>query len=112
MMIRYIGRKTTAPVSKFFGAKASLGREFQSPDEDLRAEPEMLEKVLRPLIRDGIFPEHIFDYGKIEKMLDEHSRGNRGHYETIFLLISVGLALKFFLYDDVTDVPLDMYAPE
>ena len=74
-MLRYIGRKATAPLSKLLGDKASLCREFRNPDEELRAEPELLEKIIRPLIRDGIFPEHVFNYGGINKMLDEHQRG-------------------------------------
>ena len=59
----------TAPLSKLLGDKVPLGREFRNPDEELRAEPELLEIILRPLIRDGIFPDHIFNYGKINKML-------------------------------------------
>jgi hypothetical protein len=44
MMMHYIGRKATAPLSKLLGDKAPLCREFRNLDEELRAEPELLEK--------------------------------------------------------------------
>jgi asparagine synthase (glutamine-hydrolysing) len=112
MVGRYLARKTTAPFQRLLTPQTPLGREFRDLDDDFRAEPQLVNNILRPLLNAGLFPEDIFNLHAIGNMIDEHYQRNGKHHETLSLLISWGLGSKFFLHDDLTDVPREMYSPD
>ncbi len=111
MVLRYCGRKVGDPVVNLFRGKPALGREFRDLSEDFRTEPELITQILRPLFEAGVFPEAIFDRGGVEQIIREHYEHNARHESLLALLISWGLAAKCFLYEDLSDVPAEMYAP-
>ncbi len=110
MASAYVVRKASAALQKPFSRQSALGREFRDLSQDFRAEPELIERILQPLLGVGILPESIFRRDGIEGLIDEHYSGNGSHEHTIGLLISLGLAMKCFLYDDLADAPQDMYS--
>jgi asparagine synthase (glutamine-hydrolysing) len=111
MVVRYLGRMAMTRARTLLHMGAPLGREPVSLADDFRAEPELLGKVLHPLLQAGAFPPEIFDNAGIERMAAEHYAGQRDHSFALSHLISFGLAARFFLHDDFTQVPADMYAP-
>jgi asparagine synthetase B (glutamine-hydrolysing) len=112
MVLSYLGRKAAQPLEKLLAPQTPLGREFRDLDDDFRAEPQLAYNILRPLVQAGIFPEEIFNLRAIDDMIDEHYQRNGKHQETLSLLISWGLASKFFLHDDLSDVPPEIYSPD
>lgn len=111
MVARYLGRKAAAPFQRLLASRTPLGREFRDLDDDFRAEPQLIDNILRPLLCAGIFPEDIFNLRAIDEMIHEHYQGNGKHQEMLSLLISWGLGAKFFLHDDLSDVPSEIYLP-
>ena len=111
MVARYLGRKVGDPVMKLFRKQPTLGRDFRDLSEDFRAEPELITQILRPLLEAGVFPDAIFNRAGIEQIILEHYEQNCRHEHLLALLISWGLAAKYFLYNDFSDVPPEMYAP-
>jgi asparagine synthase (glutamine-hydrolysing) len=110
MAARYVGRKALAPAAKLFRRQEPPGREFRDLNADFRAEPELMDRVLRPLLASGILPARIFDHAGIEAVIREHYEQNASHENLLSLLISWGLAAKYFLHDDISDVPQEMHA--
>ena len=111
MIAKYAGRKASAPLQRLFRPSASLGRDMRDLNDDFRAEPELVDKILRPLLRAGIYPEGIFSRHAIEELIEEQFQRNGQNETTLSLLIAWGLAAKFFLHDDLADVPAQMYRP-
>jgi asparagine synthetase B (glutamine-hydrolysing) len=111
MAVRYLGRKAATHFRSLFDMQQPLGREPRHLADDFRAEPELIHNVLRPLLRGGIFPSHMFNYSGIENLINEHYQKNQDHAAILSRLISWGLAVKFFLYDDLAEVPSDIYSP-
>jgi asparagine synthetase B (glutamine-hydrolysing) len=111
MAARYAARKVTAPLRGAFGARNSLGREFRDLDEDFRAEPELANNLLRPMLHEDVFPSDTFDLEAIGSMIDDHYNRRGNHEFYLSRLVTLGLALKFFLHDDLSEVPAEMYAP-
>jgi asparagine synthase (glutamine-hydrolysing) len=109
MATRYVARKAVAPVRRRFQAKEPLGREFRDLNDDIRAEPELIDNLLRPMLNAGIFPEQIFQRKAIEDLLEEQFKRAGRHENIVSLLISWGLASKYFVHDDVSDVPASIY---
>lgn len=105
----YVARKAYAVLQKPFTRQSALGREFRDLGQDFRAEPELIKQILQPLLGAGILPESVFRREGIERLVDEHYSGKASHEHTIGLLISLGLAMKCFLHDDLSDVPQDVY---
>ena len=99
MASRYVGRKVSVPLQQLCGSTPGLGREFRNPDEELRNEPQLKDLLLESFIPSGIFPETIFNCDEMKRMIQEHYAGKGNHADTIFLLISIGVAFEFFLYD-------------
>jgi asparagine synthase (glutamine-hydrolysing) len=85
-------------------------REFRDLGEDFRQEPQLVDDVLLPLLDAEIFPPSLFDYAGIRDVIVEHYEGKRSHEYLLSLLISYGLAMKYFLHDDCGDVPANMCA--
>lgn len=112
MVVRYLGRKAIMPFHQFFRAPTSLGREFRDVNDDFRAEPQLVDNVLRPLMRDGIFPQNMFNLSAIEDIIEEHYQHNGKHQDMLSLLISWGLGAKFFLHNNLASVPPEMYSPD
>jgi asparagine synthetase B (glutamine-hydrolysing) len=111
MVARHLGKKAVGPMWTLLHKEPPLGRDPRSLAEDFRAEPALADKVLRPLLRVGVFPAAIFDHTSIDNIITEHYQ-RRGNHEAILSnLISFGLAVKFFLHDDLTEVPTYMYTP-
>jgi asparagine synthase (glutamine-hydrolysing) len=100
MVLRYAGRKATAP----FRRKQPLGRAARDLGQAFRAEPALRDRVLLPLVEQGIFPDRVFDPAGIRAVADEHYRGAGRHEHLLSALISWGLAAKFLLHDDFGDV--------
>jgi asparagine synthetase B (glutamine-hydrolysing) len=111
MVSRYLVRKATGPFRSLLIRQPALGREFRDLSQDFRTEPELVNQVLRPLLRSGVFPDSTFKHAGIEQLIREHYERNASHHEILGLLISWGLAARYFLHDDVSDVPLEMYVP-
>src|SRR5713226_7823360 len=110
-MTSYISRKALAPAEALFRKQKPIGREFRDLNADFRAEPQVIDRVLRPLLASGIFPAYIFDHAGIEAVIREHYEQNASHENLLSLLVSWSLAAKYFLHDDLSDVPPEMYAP-
>jgi hypothetical protein len=108
----YTGRKVAAVVQGILPGQVGLGREFRDLAEDFRAEPELVEHILISLLHCGILPESIFRHNAIEEMIAEHYKRNGRHEQALALLISLGLGIKYFLHDDFSDVPQDIYRPD
>ncbi len=111
MVARYLGRKAAAPLEKWFPGQKPMGREFRDLSADFRAEPELVEQILRPLLRADIFPARMFNCAGIEEIIREHYERNGRNENLLSLLISWGLAVKYFLQQDLSDVPPEIYAP-
>jgi asparagine synthetase B (glutamine-hydrolysing) len=109
MALRYLARKVTAPFHHWMSNGNGLGREFRDLGEDFRSEPEVAT-LLRDLLHAGVFASQIFDYSGIEDVVKEHYEMKRQHEAVISLLVSYGLAAKYFLKDDLSDAPRDMFA--
>jgi len=109
MVARYAGRKVAQPVQRLLRAKAPLGREIGDLNDDFRAEPELMDNILRPMLQAGIFPENIFDRSAIEQIIEEHYQRHGKHENVLSLLISWGLAARFLLHEDFSEVPASMY---
>ena len=99
MAFRYMGRKVASPFRPYFQHTPDLGREFRDPAKELRNETKLRDDLLLPWLSEGVFPEAIFNSSEISKIIQEHYHGKANHAETIFMLVSVGLAFEFFLYE-------------
>lgn len=111
MVMRFAAAKTTAAFRKRMSARPELGREFRDLGEDFRAEPELVDLILKPLLRAGGLPDSIFNHSAIDQIIREHYEQKATHQDMLGLLISLGLALKFFMYDELSDAPGDLFAP-
>lgn len=111
MVVRYAVRKSVAPFRRILRMEDSLGREFRDLGGDFRAEPELAEQVLRPMLQAGVYPENIFNQSAIEEIVVEHYEQSGKHENLLSLLISWGVAAKYFLHNDLSDVPSDLYRP-
>jgi asparagine synthetase B (glutamine-hydrolysing) len=111
MAARYLGRKALQPVRALLPRKDGLGRSFRDLDAHVRAEPELVSDILEPLLQAGMFPSEIFDHAGIRAIVDEQYRQGGQHEGEISRLISWGLATKYFLHDELADVPTELYAP-
>jgi len=111
MAIRYLVRKLTSPFAKLILSEAPLGRDFSNLGEEFRAEPELFEYVIKPLLDGEVFPSHVFDRKGIEDIVTQHYEKKRNHEAIIATLISWGVAAKYFLHDDLSDVPTDIFRP-
>src|SRR5262249_25923843 len=107
-----LARRAAARVQKRFSRSASLGREFRDLGEDFRAEPELTGHLLPSLLKSGMLPDSIFNHRGIDQIVQAHIQGKGNYEHAIGLLISVGLAVKYFLHDDVSDVPSEIYASQ
>lgn len=111
MLLAYARTKMVGRVRSLLGSPVPLGREFRHLDDDFRAEPELIEKVLRPLLQRGVYPPSIFNSRAIEQVVEEHYRKNARHEAVLSLLISWGVAVNYFLHDNFSDVPESVYRP-
>jgi asparagine synthetase B (glutamine-hydrolysing) len=111
MAARYLGRKAMHPLRALLPGADGLGRSFRDLDAHVRAEPELISDILEPMLRAGIFPSDMFDHAGIRAIVDEQYRQGGRHEGEISRLISWGLATKYFLHDELGDVPADLYAP-
>jgi hypothetical protein len=110
MVGSYALRKLGAPLERL-RARPALGREFRDLNEHFRREPELADRVLRPLLRDSVLPASVFSHEGVERVIAEHYSGAAGYHDTLALLVSWGLAAKYFLHDDLSDVPPKMHVP-
>ena len=108
LVMHYFARKTLSPIGNALGIERGLGRKSINMDAAFRAEPELIDDILMPLLSDDIFPERIFDRTGIQTLISRHYERKSNHWEIISLLISWGLAVRFFLRDDRSDVPESM----
>jgi len=105
MTFRYLGRKVLDHVPAALRPRPALGREFRSLADDFRSEPDLVSRLLHPLLRQGFLPSEIFDANAIERIVSEHYQNRQSHEAAIGRLISWGLAAKYFLHDDLSDPP-------
>ncbi len=111
MVARYAAGKARGTLRRLFRLHEPLGREFRDLNDDFRAEPQLMDQVLRPMLRAGIYPVEIFNHSAIEEIITEHYERNGRHENVLSLLISWGLAAKYFIHEDFSDVPLEMCEP-
>jgi len=109
MAVRYLFRKLATPARRLLKFHEPLGRNEINRGQAFLAEPELIEDILRPLLIAGIFPTHLFNLAGIEEVINEHYVQVKDHAELLSLLISWGLATKYFLHDDLSDVPPEIY---
>jgi len=112
MTARYAGKKAGAPFRRIMHLESGLGREFRNLDDDVRAEPELAEQILRPLLAAGIYPENVFNRKAIEEILLDHYEKHGKHENIICLLISWGLAAKYLVHNDLSDLPAGIFRRE
>ena len=105
MVLRYAGRKLWGPLQAGLRIDPGLGRDPTDMNAAFRAEAELIDDILDPLLVDNVFPERIFDRDGIRTLISGHYEKNSRDYAIISMLISWGLAVKFFLHDDFSDVP-------
>jgi hypothetical protein len=106
MVLRFAGRKGLSVLSGFLpGERTSLGREFRNLADDFRAEPELISGLLRPLMKNGILPSVIFNHNGIEQIIAEHYEYGKSFESVLARLISLGIATRYFVEDDFTEVP-------
>jgi hypothetical protein len=67
------------------------------------------DDILLPLLREEVFPAAMFDHAGIRALVDEHYRGAASHEDVLAKLISWGLAVKFFLREETSDAPPEMF---
>lgn len=101
MVLRYAGRKAIGPLTR---RNPPLGRAPRDLGQAFRAEPVLMEKVLLPLLDAGTFPDAVFDPKGIRAVIDEHYRGTARHEGLLAALITWGLAVKFLVRDDFSEV--------
>lgn len=111
MVARYAAGKATGALRQLFRLHEPLGREFRDLNDDFRAEPQLIDHILRPMLRAGTYPVEIFNHRAIEEIVTEHYQRNGRHENVLSLLISWGLAAKYFIQEDFSDVPPEMYEP-
>lgn len=111
MVLNYAGRKLSTPVQNLLGLERGLGRNPRDMNAAFRAEPELFNEILKPLINAGVFVEEIFNISGIEQIFSRHYENKANDWEMLSLIISLGLAVKYFLHDDFADVPESMLAP-
>ena len=109
MCARYAGRKLFGPLRDAVAGRKALGRETGDVNEDFRQEPQLVDDILHPLLRQGVFPSEIFDHSGIEAIIDAHYEKHQGNWEILSLLISWGLGAKYFLHDDLSDLPPETF---
>lgn len=110
MVMRYLGRKVAEPLLNRMRTAPALGRDYRDLNEDFRAEPQVVDEILRPLLKDGIFPDGVFDRSGIEAVIEEHYGGKAGHADLLSLLISWGLAARYFVAGDMAMAPSELFA--
>lgn len=110
MAARYLGRKVIAPLVKSVNPQPALGREFRDLGQDFREEPELMSCLLQPLLAGEYLPTRIFNHAGIKELVTEHYEHKGNHEGTLSMLISWGLAAKYFLHDDLSEAPTDMFA--
>ena len=109
MVARYAAGKTAAVIRQSLRTPDPLGREFRDLNDDFLNEPQLADLIIRPLLRAGVFPPDIFDQVEIERILTNHY-GKKGRHENIIsLLVSWGLAARFFLWNDLNNLPPEIY---
>jgi asparagine synthase (glutamine-hydrolysing) len=111
MLVSYAGAQALGPLRKLFRRPIPLGREFRDLNDDFREEPELVDKILGPLLDSGVYPSSIFNRRAIEEVVDEHYHKNGRHDNILALMISLGLAAKFFLHEDLSGLPGSTFQP-
>jgi asparagine synthetase B (glutamine-hydrolysing) len=111
MVARYAAGKAAAAIRRSLRVPEPLGREFRDLNDDIRAEPQLADLIIRPLLRAGVFPPDMFNHEAIEQILTDHFEKNGRHENIISLLVSWGLAAKFILGSDVDEIPPEMFRP-
>jgi len=104
----YLGRKAMGPIARALGIKPDLGRAPRDLASAFRAEPDLRDKVLVPLLREGVFQDSVFDPAGIEALADEHYAGKANHEDALGRLISWGLAVRFFRNRDLREAPAEL----
>jgi asparagine synthase (glutamine-hydrolysing) len=110
MAAKFLFRKVATPARKRLRLHEPLGRNETNRGQAFLAEPQLVDNILRPLMADGVFPSGIFNLVGMEQIIQEHYTQTADHAELLSLLISWGVAAKYFIYDDLSDVPPEMYA--
>lgn len=102
---RFAGRKLRSAFDAVVGRPAPLGRNIRNLGDDFRAEPQLVDRILLPLVDEGYLPRELFDAEGIRTLAAEHYAGRVSAEETLAQLISLGLALKLIGAQDTRDVP-------
>ncbi|MBA3033143.1 MAG: hypothetical protein KKF85_08075 [Gammaproteobacteria bacterium] len=105
MASEFAMRRGADLMRKAFGSGQPLRREMRDLAGDVRAEPQLADAVLRPMLASGIFPTDMFSRDGIEEIIAAHYSGRERHEELLSLLISFGLAFRFIVLGDVVDAP-------
>lgn len=108
MTLRYAGRKLASPFQTWGRSAPPLGREFRDLDEEFRAEPQLMEHILRPLLKQGVFPGEMFNLTEIQALIDDHYHAKGRHSGLLSQLISWGLAVQFLVVDDAPAIPTEL----
>ncbi|MBK6602110.1 MAG: hypothetical protein IPG28_11265 [Betaproteobacteria bacterium] len=106
MTSSYLARRGADALRKISGAgNQPLRREIRDLASDYRAEPQLIQTVLNPLLEDGVFPSEIFSKEGVAGIVEAHYSGRERHEELLASLISFGLAYKFLALGQFGEVP-------
>lgn len=105
----YLLRKATSWRNGHSGNGEIRSREFRDLGEEFCNEPELIDKILLPLLEADILSSSIFDHSGIRGLVEDHYNRRGSHEYLLSVLISYGLAAKYFLHDDFGDAPAEMY---
>lgn len=110
MTFRYLYGKAATPIRKLLKLKEPLGRNEVNRGDKFLAEPQLMDHILVPLLKSGVFPSDIFNIKEIESIISEHYTQQSDHSELLSQLISWGEAAKYFIHHDLSDVPKSIFA--
>lgn len=109
MVYRYLSGKVASRLRRLLNIKEPLGRNEIDRGDKFLAEPEIIEHILNPLLNNGIFPSDIFNIDAIHSIIAEHYSREQDHSELLSQLISWGEASKYFMHNDLSDVPKSIF---
>jgi hypothetical protein len=108
MAIRYVGRSLRQAVSRRSVGNSGLGRESSDVGAYLGTSPDMLDRLISPLIKEGVFDSEIFDVDAIREISQPGQIADRQTAIFISLLISWGLAATYLMSGSVTRMPVEL----
>jgi asparagine synthetase B (glutamine-hydrolysing) len=109
MIIRRLGRSIDSKIRDTFRMNKEIGRELGDDDQDFRNEPMLVDGYLKSLMRNDVLSSSIFNHDEIDRIIEMHYKKGESNWLIISQLITLGMAIKYILYSDLSDAPQSMY---